>query len=369
MSLTGKITCGCIWLTVFLCLYLHSYAQSQVQSWGIGPVVEENIPKAEQRALQDAFSKAILQVALSHIPASSSLALVEKIQEYNTSRETQDISQYQITSRSRFFDVLQLNVDVIINDDYLKNWLQLHALTTPYEMRPAILLMISSYGPGSDETYEWWTSTGKRPYSRFENQLAEELKRRGEKVLYVEQIPRNTINPRERPLFIAASSGADLLLTGSISYTPVHDTLYETTFDVNLLDVQKERRLASWTLSRRSDFEIKDVHTLIISSALPQIQSHITQKILDLYPVVVKRHICINGISDYRTYQSMITALNAMAGISSIKIVSIQGHTICHSVEIKGSLEEMLQNLQYQQIADADIMIEGDVAYIRILKR
>ncbi|MGC9323722.1 MAG: hypothetical protein ACP5G0_03120 [Desulfomonilia bacterium] len=363
-----KVVCGFVWLILLFCFHPNAFGHSDVQVSGIGPIEGENLPKAEQIALQDAFSKAILQVALTYVPAKFAYDLVEKIPEYTSTRGMQDVLQYQILSRTRSYDVLQLNVEVRLNDEYLKNWLLNRALTTPFEKRPKIVLMITTYGPGDTEMFEWWSAKGEKVYSLFERHLAEELGVRGEYILDASRVPKNVLLSTQKPLAVAASLGADLLLTGSITYTPVQDTLYEASLDLKLLDVQTEQVRASWSLSRRGDFDLQAMHNVLISSAMPQIRSQITQKMFSLNPVMTRKRICIGGIADYGTYQSMINALGSMEGIDSIQIHSIQGHTICHVVDIKGSLEEIIQNLQHQQIADADIILEEEGAYIRILK-
>jgi hypothetical protein len=64
----------------------------------------------------------------------------------------------------------------------------------------------------------------------------------------------------------------------------------------------------------------------------------------------------------------MITALKSMEGVSRISITGIHGHSICHVIEISGSLLDAMENLRRRQIAKADIKVENEAAYIRIIR-
>jgi hypothetical protein len=65
----------------------------------------------------------------------------------------------------------------------------------------------------------------------------------------------------------------------------------------------------------------------------------------------------------------MINALKSIEGVTRISITGIHGHSICHVMEIKGNLYDAMENLKRRQIAKADILVEGEAAYIRILDR
>ncbi|MCK7474511.1 MAG: hypothetical protein MZV49_15295 [Rhodopseudomonas palustris] len=79
-----------------------------------------------------------------------------------------------------------------------------------------------------------------------------------------------------------------------------------------------------------------------------------------------EKSLCIEGARDYTLYQSLINTLRSMDNVTKITVSGIKGHTICHSLEINGRLENVL-DLKQKQLAEADIsFIDGDAASIRI---
>lgn len=362
-----KVTVIC--LVFLICSPMLSYGETSLEVYGVGAIEEDNLAKAEQLALKDSFSKAILHVALRYVPSTSSLDLVQILPEYMATRGMQDIIQYQITSRSREYDVLELTVDIKLDEESLKDWLYAHTLTVPYELRPKILLMISCYGPGVNDLHEWWTMKGRKSYSSFENQLKDGLSRCGESVLEVPQKVSGVRFSEQKPAEIAQGLNADILITGTISYTPVIDTLYECSMEMSMVDPKTEGQLGEWSVSHRGDFSVADMNSLVIDEIIKPIRARIAHKMLSASPVVVKKNLCIEGIPDYVTYQAFINSLRSMDSVSSVSISSIEGHTICHTIEIKGSLFDIMENLKREQIKEADISVEDDTACIRILSK
>lgn len=334
--------------------------------YGLGSIEKDNLAQAEQRALDDAFAKAALQASLRFVPGSSVADLMQLLPEYTASRRMQDILQYQITSRTRQGDILQLSVDVKIDDDSLKQWLHSRALTIPRGHRSKVLLAISYLGPGSERPYEWWAGKAGMAYSPFESQFGRELSRLGENVISPRKQP-GPAHSQPDPLDSAHALGADMLITGTIAYTPVLDTLYECLFEVSLVDVASGAVISSWSVSRRGDFATEAMNSLMIDEIIGPVRAGISKRTLSESPGVMKKTLCVEGISDYVTYQSMINALMSVEGVSRISITGIYDHSICHVMEIKGSLFDAMENLKRRQIAKADILVENDAAYIRIL--
>lgn len=336
--------------------------------YGLGSIEKDNLAQAEQRALDDAFAKAALQACLRFVPDSSVADLMQLLPEYTGSRRMQDILQYQITSRAQQGNVLQLSVDVKIDDDSLRQWLHSRALTIPRAHRSKVLLAISYLEPGSESPYEWWTGKASTAYSPFESQFGRELSRLGENVISPRKQPGKA-HYQPDPLGSAHALGADMLITGTIAYTPVLDTLYECLFEVSLVDVASGTVISSWSVSRRGDFSAEAMNALMIDEVIRPVRAGISKRILSESPGVMKKTLCVEGISDYVTYQSMINALMSIEGVSRISITGIHGHSICHVMEIKGSLFDAMENLKRRQIAKADILVENEAAYIRILSR
>jgi len=334
---------------------------------GMGSIENNNLAQAERRALDDAFEKAALQASLRYIPGTSIEDLVQLLPEYTSSRGMRDILQYQITSRAQRDEVLQLSVDVKLDDDSLRQWLHSRALTVPRGHRSKVLLAVSYLGPGGDQSYEWWKEKAGKPYSPFEAQLGQALSRLGENILDPPKQQPSESRPQSDPLNVARSAGADILITGTIAYTPVLDTLYECSFEVSLVDVSSGSTLSSWSVSHRGDFPTTAMNSLMIDEIIGPVRAGINKRILSESPGVAKKTLCIEGISDYITYQSMINALKTIDGVSRIMITGIHGHSICHVIEIKGSLFDAMENLKRRQITKADILVENEAAYIRII--
>jgi hypothetical protein len=371
MRITRKIPASIFSLLLLISVPALCWGETTFTVSGVGILEGSNLAKAEQQALQDAFAKSILQAALKYVPESSIADLMDLLPEYLSSHGTKDVTQYQILSRIQQNGMLQLSVEVKMNDDPLKEWIGSRALATPTELRPKILLMISSREPGKNRTYEWWTGKGKNTYSPFESQFATELKYYGENVLVALQRMAGIHPDPTRTVDIARSSGADLLLTGSIVYAPILDKVYECTLKVSLVDVKAQSTLSSWSVSHRGDMSISAMNTLMIDEIIKPVRSRISARVLSLKPVTMKKTLCIEGINDYAGYQSIINALRAMESVSRISTTGINGrsHSICHMMELKGSLSDVMENLKRRQISEADIIVEDDRASIRILQQ
>ncbi len=135
----------------------------------------------------------------------------------------------------------------------------------------------------------------------------------------------------------ALSAGADILITGSIAYTPVLDTLYECSLELSLMDVASRSVLSTWSVSLRGDFSTSAMNSLMINEVIKPVRTGISKKILSDSPGVTKKTLCVEGVSDYITYQSMINSLKATEGVIRVSITSIHGHSICHIIEIKAA--------------------------------
>lgn len=337
---------------------------------GMGAVEDSNLTKAEQQALQDAFAKAMLQVALRQVPNSSVPDLVHLLPEFIASRRMQDIVQYQIVSRSQQNGVLQLSVDVKLNDDPLKEWINVRALATPVGLRPKMLLMISYLEPGKSRPSEWWTSKAGSAYSPFETQFANELNNLGENVIAVSHGIRGAQPGIQSPQDIARLLGADMLLTGSLAYSPLLNKVYDCSFKATLIDLKSQATLSSWSISHKGDLAVSTMNSLMINEVIKQVRAPISAKITSRTHTMTKKDLCIEGIRDYGTYQSMINTLKSTGNVSRIIITSINGHShsVCHSMELTGSLSDALENLRSKQIAEADVIVEDDKAYVRIIQ-
>jgi len=367
MMVFPRSTCGYIWLLLVFCSLTPAYAQQSLVVSGISAIEGNNIAQADKLAFDDAFFKAYLEIALRFVPASSSFDLMQKLQGFVHSRGTQDILQYQILSRSQQENILLMEVDIKLNDTPLKEWLQAQALTTPLALRPKILLMISSRGPGLSERFEWWTMNVPRSYSPFEAQLAGRLKDLGE---FISDLPQKVPFPQagtDSAIQTASAIGADFLITGSATHRLTPEKFLDSRLEISLMDIHAKQRLSSWNISLRGSVDQKTMNDLLINTVLDPIRSQLAKKVTTISPVVKEKILCITGIRDYRIYQSIINALRSMDSIIKISVLNIKGHDICHTIETKGSLDNILNTLKQKQIVEADMIIEGDVATIRIL--
>lgn len=365
MRITNKTAAGIISLFLLIASPLVCRGDTALTVHGLASIENGNLAQAERLALSDAFAKAAFLAALRHVPETSVVDLMQSLPDHAASRGMRDILQYQITSRVQRDDTLHLSVDVRLNDDSLRQWLHQRALTVPRPQRSKVLLAVSYLAPGSETPYEWW-ATGKG-YSPFESQLAQELGRLGENVLAAPKVRKSSEQPLD-PVEMARAAGADMLITGTIAYTPVLDTLYECTFEISLVDVASDVALSSWSVSHRGDVPLAVMNSLMIDEIIEPVRTGISKRILSEIPGTARKTLCVEGISDYVTYQSMITALKSMEGVSRISITGIHGHSICHVIEISGSLLDAMENLRRRQIAKADIKVENEAAYIRIIR-
>ncbi|MCD6569639.1 MAG: hypothetical protein J7L53_02940 [Deltaproteobacteria bacterium] len=356
---------------ILFILPLLAIAQEQatLTVQGIGVIEDGNIAKAEHLALEDGLNKALLTRALQYVPMSSTYALVKSLPSYISYRGTNDISQYQIMDKLKQGNVLRLIIELKLKDEHIKQWLCAQTLNIPRLARSKIITMISSKDIGEENTYKWWTVSGEKRYSAFESQLTSRLLLWGENV--IKDPPEIKRHPYESadPIELASKAKADLVLVGSIEYIPEtqRDNIYSCILDIKLIDVYDRTELGSWSIVRKSDLQIEEMNSLMVDYIIGPVRDRIAYKILSISPEVVKKQVCIEEIYDYNTYQSMVNALSAMANVSQIKISKIKGHSIWHTIDIKGNLDDIMNSLKRQQIADIDIEIKDDTAFIRII--
>ena len=369
MRLSRLFTCGVFWL-VLIHFFSLSPARAEVSLIvsGISAITGSTISQAEKSAYDDALFKAYLELALKQAPASSAVDLAQKLKGFVASRGAQDIIQYQIVSRSQQDSILYLSLDLKINDTPLKEWLQSEAFTTPLGLRPLILLAVSTRGPGLSERYEWWSVTAPKGYSPFENQLAQRLRTAGENV--ADAPTRLTVLPAgpDRVPAMAANLGAGLVITGTITHKAFDAENLETRLDISLIEVKTRQKLYTSSISLKGTADVRTMNELMITAFLDKMRNEIAKKVVLVSPILSEKSLCITEIRDYDTYQSMINSLRSMDSVTKISLSRIQGHSICHSILIKGNLQDILDNLKQKQIAQADMMVEGDKASVRLLK-
>ncbi len=370
MRIPRLSTCGVFWL-ILVVLISHSPARADVSLVvsGISVITESNISIAEKSSYEDALYKAYLQLALKHSPSSSALDLAQKLRGFVSSRGSMDVIQYQIVSRSQQDGILYLNLDIKMNDAPLKEWLQTQAFTTPLGMRPLILLAVVTRGPGPSYRQEWWSTSAPNGYSTFESQLALRLRSVGENIA---DVPKHvTVMPAgpDRPSALAAGLGASLVITGSIAYKAVDAGNIETRADISLIDVRTRQKIYMFTMSLKGTADVRTMNELIITAFLDQLRSEIAKKVVTVSPVLREKSLCIEGIRDYETYQAMINSLRSMDSVTRIAISKIQAHSICHSMLIKGNLQDILDDLKQKQTSRMDIHAGEDTAFIRLISQ
>jgi hypothetical protein len=369
MSNSRLCACGVFWLVLIFFFSLSpARAETSLVVSGIGTISGSQISQAEKIAYDDAIYKAYLELALRQVPASSAVDLSQKLKGFVASRGTQDIIQYQIASRSQQDNVLILNLELKINDIPLKEWLQSQAFTTPLGLRPQIMLAVLTRGPGASERYEWWSGAKPKGYSPFEAQLALRLKNVGENVSEMpDHISVLSTGP-DRVLAIASNSGADLVITGSVMFKSADTLSTESRLDISLLDVKTRQRLFTSAISLKGTVDVRTMNELLISAVLDQLRSEITKKVVVINPVIREKELCIEDVKEFDIYQSMFNTLRSMDTVTKITVSRIQGHTICHTIRIKGTLQDILDSLKQKQIAQADMRVEGDIASIRLIE-
>jgi hypothetical protein len=370
MSISRLCTCGFFWL-ILISFFSLSPARAEVSLVvsGISAITGSNISQAEKFAYDDAFYKTYLELALKQVPASSAVDLSQKLKGFVASRGTQDIIQYQIVSRSQQDNVLILSLDLRINDTPLKEWLKAQAFTTPLGLRPLILLAITTRGPSPAERYEWWSAAKPKGYSPFETQFALMLKNAGENVSELPQ--RIAVLPAvpERTVAVAANSGANLVITGTITHRSSDALSLDSRMDISLIDVKSRQRLFNSTISLKGTIDVRTMNELLITAVLDQMRSEITKKVVVITPVISEKELCIEGVKEFDTYQSMFNTLRSMDTVTKIAVSRIQGHTICHTLQIKGTLQDIIGSLKQKQIVQADMIVNGDTASIHILNQ
>lgn len=367
MNKFRHLTCALYGLIIFFISPYPVYADVTLVTTGISAIADSNITQAEKTAFEDAFYKAYLELALKQVSSTSSADLAQKLRVFASSRGSQDVIQYHIVSRSQQDNVLVLGIEIRMNDAPLKDWLQAQAFTTPLGLRPKILLMVSSRGPGSGEKSEWWSSSGKG-YSSFEQQLAQKLRASGENVSdSLQRVPPAPGAAGERIFQIAAAAGADLVLSGSITYRFVDASTLDARLDLSFSDAKTRQKISSSAMNLKGNVDLRTMNDLLIAAVLDNMRSGIARKVVAVVLRPVEKKLCIEGIRNYETYQTLVNSLKSMDMMNKVSVTEIHDHAICHSIEIKSSLQDVLETLRKKQLVQADMLVEDDRASIRLL--
>ncbi len=365
----GNLRFSFLLTALFLCLQGPVHADSALVVQGLGAIKNDNIAAAEQTALDDAFYKAIISEALKYIPRSASTDLILSLPEYHKIRGSKDITQYQITARDQRQDTLNLTVELKIDPTYLKQWLHSNSLNTPLANRPNIAVMFSIQHPENDMPYEWWTMRSKAKYSAFEEALTEALVIRGENISLQTPKLKGFRQDFSDPFNLAEKLEADILINGVVSYTTLQENLYAVNVEAHILDAQSRSVIKRIEVFQRADFNNKTINKLIAESIADDLHSEIARRLASSTPITTRQEIIISGIRDFRTYQAMLAAIDAMNDVEDIQIASIQGHEIRHTATIQGNIEDVLKNLASKQIAEIDVSIKNNAAIIEIISR
>lgn len=367
MSIFRLCTCGVLWLCLSIMCSSPARAELSVAVTGISFLSGTNISEAEKSAFEDALYKAYLDTALKSVPGGYSTELVRRLKEFMASRGNQDVIQYKITSRSQQESMLILAMDFRLNDLPLREWLQKNALTVPLGMRPRILLAITSRGIAPSERYEWWTSSTPKGYSPFERQLAARLADAGENVVAPPQrIPVPPPGP-DSALMLGVSGRADLVIAGMLTQRSSDATTVESRLDLYVVDTKTRQRLVSTGVTLKGNVDGRTMNELLISAVIDRIRSEIVKKVVIVSPTFHEKTLCIENISNNDTYQSILAAVRSMDSVSKVTVSRVQGHTICHSIQVKGALQDIMASLRQKDVVPADMAIDGDTAYFRIL--
>jgi hypothetical protein len=111
------------------------------------------------------------------------------------------------------------------------------------------------------------------------------------------------------------------------------------------------------------------MNELLITAVLDQFRLEIAKKVSAVTPAYSEKGLCIEGIRDNDSYQALLAALRSMDAVSKITVSHIEGHTICHTIQIKGSLQDIMESLKEKNITPVDMAIDGDTAHLRLLNQ
>lgn len=339
-------------------------AETILSAQGTAAVEGGNVAQAEKTAIQDALIKAIVQEAIRSTPQSSTYAVVKRLPALLLARGMQDVTQYKITARAQQADVLFLTVEFRLNDTFLREWLTAQKLYVPSAARPSILIAVSSNAPG-EGVHEWWYLKGKKGYSAFESHLAGDLALWGENV-FKEAPNIGMLASGAEPFLLANRFGAELLLQGTLKYATLGAGLYQCTLNLTLNDVATRAAIGKWTVTRKGDLPAADLYAAMIGAISDDIRARIAPRIQNVSLASAASQVCIANIHDHAMYQKIMSTLTGLDGVEAVEVNRIAGHTICHTVNLKNRLEDVMQALQARHAADVDIQIRDDAAQIVI---
>jgi len=348
-------------LAAAMLIPLSAHAEVTLTSEGTGIISSPNIQKALDEAKQDAYLKALTQYALNLAAQSLQYAVMKTFPELVRERGMKDATVIRLVSKNVQVNAVHATYEFRIDDGFIKEWLNLNRYDVPQELRPRVLLAITTSTPG-EPVGQWWLNAAQKKYSAFETQLAEELALWGENVF--KEAPDSRAVGIDA-LTVASLFKADLLLSGSVKVQRAASPVNTCTLKLDLVDVASKTVLSSWNISKKAELNSNELYSIIISAVITDIRSKLDSRITNVRIPQFEATICVDNIKSYQSYQNCFEALASTQGISDIEKSSIFGHSICHKARIKGTLDEIMRNFKDKNIS-ADIQIKDDTAHIVI---
>jgi hypothetical protein len=354
--------------TVFLCCP-SAGAESILNVTGIAASTEQDPARADKAAFDDALYKAYLQCALKVSPSSSVREVADRLESFIAGRSGKDVIRFKILSRYRSGPYLNINYEITLDEEPLRTWLNGLFLTTPSFMMPKVLLAITTRGPRPGERHEWWALSSPSGYSPFESRLAERLRGSGQNVMDPPKRPRQTIPAdRDQVLALGAGLGADVVVSGLLTHTAQDATMLNSRLDLYVNDVRSGRRLATTSVTLRGTVDAKTMNTLLVDAVIDQIKPALGAKAAtSVSSTYSEKTLCIQGVRDNDQYQEVLSALRSLGMVKKITISEFKGQNLCHTLQMQGTLDDLMTGLRRTLKLSADMAVEDDEASIRIL--
>lgn len=144
------------WMLAGLCAATPGAAHADpVTVTGMAAVLDDDVPLARDRALDDAKRKAVEQVAGAHITSQSVTSNFELVEDTIYARASGFVRSYDVVEELREGDVYKVRISAEVDTDQVSA-----RLDELFAVKPRIIVLVAEQNIGADRPNYWWGSSG-----------------------------------------------------------------------------------------------------------------------------------------------------------------------------------------------------------------
>lgn len=126
-----------------------------VEVTGVAAVVDDDVPVARDRALDDAKRKAVEQIAGTQISAQSVSSNFELVEDTIYARASGFVRRYEVLDETREGDLYRVRISAEVDADAVTA-----KLDELFAVKPRVIVLVAEQNIGADRPSYWWGSSG-----------------------------------------------------------------------------------------------------------------------------------------------------------------------------------------------------------------